>query len=188
MGKEDADARSLLGVLVELTQEQQQAIAILLNDLKTQIEQIKAAASDARGAAAKVEKSAQAVDAAATRATPALQAAVGVAVVQAVKSSLEGAAETAARALDTASQPVIDRLSGVVEAAGNAERQLRGAAAWFSWRWMALATGTTTGVLLVLWAAVSSYAGWQRHEIEALIGQRQTLTAEVVQLQANAQE
>ena len=112
MGKEEPDARSLLGVLVNLTEEQQKDIAILLNDLKTQIGHIKTAASDARGAAVKVEKSAQAVDAATTRATPALQAAVGVAVVQAVKASLEGAAETAARALAPAHGAMVSSIVG----------------------------------------------------------------------------
>ena len=182
------DPKEMLGVLLHTTDEQQKAIAELLSRLKDEIVQLKKAAKEAQQGATKVEESARAVDSAISGALPALQQAAGDGARVAVVGSMEGAAQAAATALDKASQPVLDQLKGVVEAASQAKGQLRRAAAWFSWQWMVLAAGTTGAAMLVLWTMASVYVRWQRNDIEALAAQRQELRAEVLQLQATADE
>src|SRR5690349_1196996 len=132
MVNEERDPQAMLGVLLLQTEEQQQTIARLLGDLKTQLGELRTVAGEARKAAARMQTAAQGVDAAAVEAMPVILAAVDVAVARTVKGCLEGAAATAAKALDDASGPVLDRLAIVAVAAGNTERQLRSAAAWLS--------------------------------------------------------
>jgi len=95
--------------------------------------------------------------------------------------------ETAVAALETASRPLLDRLSGVVRAADEAEHRLWSAVAAFGWRWVALTGGTAAGgiaaVLLAGWLVV----WWQRHEVEQLAMQRQALAARVAQWQVQAE-
>jgi hypothetical protein len=106
-----------------------------------------------------------------------IQKAASDAVSASVKESLAGASETAAKALGEAARPVIDRLSGVVRAAGS----LRSAGQWFAWKWVAVAAGGLIGVCLVAYVALA----WQLREVESLSARKAALTADVAQLQAN---
>ena len=110
-----------------------------------------------------------------------IQKATSDAVSTAVRQSLDGASETAVTALSEAARPVIDRLSGVVRAAGDAEGSLRSAGQWFAWKWVAVAAGGLVGVCLVAYVALA----WQLHEVGSLSKRKAALTADVAQLQAN---
>jgi hypothetical protein len=119
--------------------------------------------------------------AALARVAQGIQKDIDDAVSAAVKESLAGASETAVTALSEAAKPVIDRLSGVVRAAGDAEGSLRSAGQWFAWKWVAVAGGGLAGVCLVAYASL----WWQLHEVESLSARKAALTADVAQLQAN---
>jgi hypothetical protein len=182
------DPKDMLGVLLNMTDSQQKAIAGLLGELKGEVSKLKKAAEAVQQGAVQVKGSAQAVDGAVRDVLPALTQAAGTGASMGVVGSMEMTAKAAADALEKANGPVLDRLTGVVEAAGQAEGTLRQAAAWFSWKFMVLATGTTAAGMLALWALASVYVQWQRSDIEALAARRQVLTAEVAQLQANAED
>ena len=92
-----------------------------------------------------------------------------------VRQSLAGASQTATTALETATAPLLNRLTGVTTAAAQAEDTLRDAAAWFAWKWMALAAGGLAGVCLVAYGSL----WWQIHQIESLSEQKAELEANV---------
>ena len=96
-----------------------------------------------------------------------------------VRQSLAGASQTAATALETATAPILNRLTGVTNAAAQAEDTLRDAAAWFAWKWVAVAAGGLAGVCLVAYASL----GWQMHQIESLSEQKAELEANVALLE-----
>ncbi len=58
-------------------------------------------------------------------------------------------------------------LAGVTRTAAEAERRLKGAVAWFSWRWAALAAAATGGLLLATFAAVQ----WEINDLQYLRGE-----------------
>jgi hypothetical protein len=64
-----------------------------------------------------------------------------------------------------------------------AEGKLSRSTASFGWKWAILAGGATAGgivsVLLVAWLSI----WWQRDQVESLVDQRQTLMAEISQMQ-----
>ncbi len=102
-------------------------------------------------------------------------------VKNAVSTSLAGAANVAAAALGDAARPVIDNLSGVVQAAAKAEASIERAGAWFAWKWVAVAVGGLVGVCLVAYASLA----WQMHQVSSLRKEKAALQADVAALQAN---
>jgi hypothetical protein len=182
------DPKEMLGVLLHMVETQQKAIDGLIGDLKGEVAVLKTAAGAVQNGAKKVTTSAQAVDSAVGRVLPALQIAAAEGAKTGVAESMKGAAETAITAVDKASQPMLEQLTGVVQAASAVEGKLRKAAAWFPWQWMVWAAATTGAAMLVLWTLASVYVWWQRSDIEALAAERQALRAEVLQLQTNAEE
>lgn len=171
------DAQQMLGVLLNTTEQQSQTTDKLLAALAAQIVALNASSKSTQQAAA-------AVDQAARNIAPTVQQAAGGAIDKAVRDSLAGAAETAAAALGEATKPILGKLAGVIQAAGNAEDKLNDAGAWFAWKWVAVAAGGLVGVCLVAYAALA----WQLHQVNALGEEKAALQAEVVQLQANAND
>ena len=106
------------------------------------------------------------------------------AVSAAVRQSLAGASETAAKALGDAATPVIGKLSGVVQAASDAEDSMRKAGQWFAWKWVAVATGGLAGVCLVAYVALA----WQLHEVGSLSDEKARLAAAIVRERATVAE
>ncbi len=109
-----------------------------------------------------------------------IQKATGDAVSAAVRQSLAGASETAAKALGDAATPVIGKLSGVVQAASDAEDSMRKAGQWFAWKWVAVAGGGLAGVCLVAYVALA----WQLHEVGSLSDEKARLAAAIVRERA----
>ncbi len=109
-----------------------------------------------------------------------IQKATGDAVSAAVGQSLAGASETAAKALGDAATPVIGKLSGVVQAASDAEDSMRKAGQWFAWKWVAVAGGGLAGVCLVAYVALA----WQLHEVGSLSDEKARLAAAIVRERA----
>ena len=175
------DAQQQLFGLMAVAEEHQKAVTAALDGLaaeraalaKERVAVAQAAASVA-GVAGEVRK-------AASEAVPAIQKAAGDAVGASVRQSLAGASETAANALSAAARPVIGNLSGVVQAAGEAERSLKNAGQWFAWKWVAVAAGGLAGVCLVAYAALA----WQLHQVGSLNDEKAALQADVAELQAN---
>jgi len=110
------------------------------------------------------------------------------AVRAAVADSLAGAATEGAAAVQAATGPLLARLAGVSEQAGQANAALRGVVAWASWRllgWMAAAVA-----LLVLggWLASALVLWWDGGAIQAAQAEKARLQAEVAEMQANRDE
>lgn len=164
--------------LMAVAEEQQKAVNAALDGLAAERAALAKAAAALAGVAGEVRK-------AAAEAIPAIEDAANEAVGASVRRSLAGASDAAAKALGEASRPIVERLSGVVQAAGEAEGKLSGAVAAFGWRWAMLAGGAAAGgivaVLLAAWLAI----WWQRHQVESLSEQKAALLGEVAQLQAN---
>ena len=113
-----------------------------------------------------------------------IQKATSDAVRAAVEQSLAGASETAAEALGDAAKPVIGKLTGVVQAASDAEDSMRKAGQWFAWKWVAVATGGLAGVCLVAYVALA----WQLHEVGSLRAENARLVAAIVRERATVAE
>ena len=113
-----------------------------------------------------------------------IQKAASEAVSAAVRQSLAGASETAAKALGDAATPVIGKLSGVVQAASDAEDSMRKAGQWFAWKWVAVAGGGLAGVCLVAYVAMA----WQLHEVGSLSDEKAKLAAAIVRERATVAE
>ena len=168
------DAQQQIFGLMAVAEEHQKAVQAAIDGL---------AAERAALARERAALSAAAHDArkAAADAVPAIQKAAETAVSEAVTQSLSESSEEAAKALGEAARPVLDSLSDVVRAAGDAEGSLRNAGRWFAWKWVAVAAGGLMGVCLVAYAAL----WWQWHEVESLGKRKAALAVDVAQLQAN---
>ena len=160
------DAQQQLFGMMTIAEEQQKAVKAAIDALAAE-----------RAAVAKERASMAQVLTAVNNAAQGVRRAAGEAVASSVAESMSGASRAAAEALGEAAKPVIDRLSGVVKAASNAEGKLNDAVAAFGWKWAMVAGGAAAGgiltVLVVAWISV----GWQRHQVE-------TLSAEVTELKA----
>ena len=180
------DTQQQLFGLMTVAEEQQKAVQTALNGLSAERVALAKERAALSHVAANMGEVADGVRRAAAAAIPAIQKTAGEAVGVAVRNSLAGASEAAVQALGEAAKPVIGRLSGVVQAATEAEDQLNGAVAAFGWKWALVAGGAAGGgiaaVLLAGWMSV----WWQRYQVEQLTAQRQVLTTEIVQLQATA--
>ena len=114
---------------------------------------------------------------------PTLQKAVREAIRASMRETLTDASNVAAKALETASEPILGRLAGVTQAASAAEASLKRAGQWFAWKWVALAAGGLGGVLLVAFLALKAI---ERSHWNALATQQQSLLQDIAQLQETA--
>jgi len=76
--------------------------------------------------------------------------------------------QSSAAALETATAPILNRLAGAATAAAQAEDKLRGAVAWFNWRWAAIAGASAGGLLLATWLTIAAIVGFYRGQLEDL--------------------
>ena len=143
--------------------------------LTEQANALKASTANLKTVGASLREEAQQV-------TPALQKAVREAVAASMRETLAQASNVAAKALETASEPILGKLSGVTDAARTAEASLKNAGQWFAWKWVALAAGGLGGVLLIAFLALKAIEGSQRN---ALTTQQQTLLQDIAQRQAD---
>lgn len=175
-------AQQMLGVLLNVTEQQSQATEKLLLELKGQIAALGVAAKVTQHAAASVGESAASVEQAAKNAGPALHKAAGDAVGLAVKNALAGASGTAVAAMEDASRPILVKLSNVAAAVGDAEERLNGVTASFGWKWAVIAGGTLICTLGVFMAFAWAMVGWHRYEVERLNEQKIQLLGAVADL------
>lgn len=94
----------------------------------------------------------------------------------------------AAQAVKEAARPLIGELSGVVQAASQAEDKLSGAVKAFGWRWALLAGCLGGGAIVALLVSAWLVVWWQRHQVEYLAEQKAALLQEVGALRANAED
>ena len=170
--------------LMTVAEEQQQAVQVALDGLSVERAAIAKERAALSQAADNMGAAAEGVRRAAAAAIPAIQKTAGEAVNVAVRNSMAVVSEAAVQALDEATKPVLGRLSGVVQAATEAEGTINDAVAAFGWKWALVAGGAAGGgivaVLFVGWMSV----WWQRDQVEQLTDQRQALTTDIAQLQA----
>lgn len=137
---------------------------------------LKAAAANLKTAGADICQEAQ-------NATPALQDATRKAVEASMAQILTQVSTRAAKALETASEPILRRLAGAIQAAGTAEASIKRAGRWFAWKWVALAAGGTAGMLLAAYFALTVLD--DSHQAD-LIGQHQALAQDIARLRETA--
>ena len=169
----DEKEQKLFG-LMAVAQDQQKAVQTALEGLATERAALVQATASVAGVADEVRK-------ATAEAVPAMERAAEKAVSASVEQSLAGASEAAADALAEAAKPVMGSLSGVVQAAYDAEGSMRRAGAWFAWKWVAVAAGGMVGACLLAYMSLA----WQLHQVRSLGNEKTALAADVVQLQAN---
>lgn len=175
------DAQQQLFGLMAVAEEHQKAVKAALDGLTAERAALAKERAAVAQAAASVAGVADEVRMAAADAIPAIKRAAGEAVEVSVRQSLAGASDAAAKALGEAAKPVIDSLSGVVQAAIDAESSMRNAGRWFAWKWVAVAAGGLVGVCLVAYASLE----WQRYQLEQLTEQKAVLQADIEQMQVN---
>ena len=158
------DAQQQLFGLMAVAEEHQKAVKAAIDGLTAERAALAKERAAVAQAAASVAGIAGEVRKAAADAVPAMQKAAGEAVGASVRQSLAGASDAAAKALGEAAKPVIGSLSGVVQAASDAEGSMRNAGAWFAWKWVAVAAGGLVGVCLVAYASLA----WQLHQVSSL--------------------
>ena len=166
--------KQLLGALLDMTAEQQQATAVALSKLERQAQALDAVIQRAHRAAGEMEQAAH-------RAMPTLQQAVKAGVDQSLARNLSDAAHAATKALETASRPLLGKVTQVTQAAEKLEERLNGILRTLGWKWAMVAGGCTVAGIVALsvlgWGAI----WWQRNEIARL-------NEDIVQLKQQAAE
>lgn len=184
------EPQQMLGVLLNMTEQQSQTTEKLLGELKGQIAALALATKVTQNAASSIGQSAASVEQAARNAAPKLQKAAEEAVSEAVgiavRRALAEASGTTVAAMEEASKPMLNKLSSMAATVNDAEEQLNEATASFGWKWAVIAGGTLAGTLaifiLVAWMAI-----WlQRFHITELSEQKVQLQGEIAQLQEQA--
>jgi hypothetical protein len=165
------DAQQQLFGLMAVAEEQQKAVNAAIDGLTAE----RAELAKERAAVAQAAASVAGV---AVEIRKAVADAVGVSV----KQSLAGASDAAAMALSEAVKPVIGSLSGVVQAASDAEGSLKKAGSWFAWKWVVVACGGLVGVCLVAYTSLA----WQLNQVSSLREEKAALLSEIAQLQTQA--
>ena len=132
------DAQQQLFGLMAVAEEHQKAVKTAIDGLSAERAALAQERAAVAQAAASVAGVAGEVRKAAADAVSAMQRAAGEAAGASVRQSLAGASEAAVKALGEAAKPVIGSLSGVVQAASDAEGSMRNAGAWFAWKWVAV--------------------------------------------------
>jgi hypothetical protein len=159
------DAEKKLYLLMEIAEQQQQAVKAAL------------AALEARQTTL-VKTSAQLQTVMQTM-LPAAEAAARKGATEAVKAALENASKTATDAVAKSCQPLLAGLAGVTGQASAAEDKLKGAVEWFGWRWAALAASTACGAILALLLSAWGMVWWQRAQLAEVKAERAKLGDEV---------
>lgn len=166
--------KQLLGALLDLTAEQQQAAAAVLTKLERQTQAFDAVIQKAQRAAGEMEQTAR-------KAAPTLQQVVREGVDQFLSNHLGDASRTATKALETASRPLLEKMTRVTQAAEKLDERLSGILKKLGWKWAMVAGGCTVAGILALsllgWGAI----WWQRNEIARL-------NADIAQLQRQVAE
>jgi hypothetical protein len=121
-----------------------------------------------------------------SNAMPAIKRATQEAASSGVQSSLLGASEAAAEALKDTAKPLVKQMQGVVQAAGVAEKQLSSVTANFSRSFAIVAGAIAAGTIGAVLLASSWLVEKQRVEVDALVKEKATLSAEIDELKANA--
>lgn len=108
---------------------------------------------------------------------------MGQTVMQSVKQSMSGVADTVSNEMLKAIKPSVDTLKNSVGSAHDASNRLsasmsRVQSAW-TWRILMLAVG----VLLIVGLAIYGLLWWERSQIEDLKATRQTLQADINRMQ-----
>lgn len=166
--------KQLLGVLLDLTAEQQQTAAAVLSKLERQAQALDAVIQKAHRAAGEMEQAAR-------KAAPTLQQVVKEGVDQSLAKNLGDATHVATKALETASRPLLGKVERVTQAAEKFDERLSGILRKLGWKWAMVAGGCTVAGIVALsvlgWGAI----WWQRNEIGRL-------NADIAQLQQQAAE
>ena len=110
------------------------------------------------------------------------------AVRSAVADSLAGAATEGVAAVQAATAPLLSRLAGMTEQAGQADAALRDLVSWASWRLLAWMMGAVALLVLGGWLATTLVLWWDTGAIAAARVQKAQLAAEMVEMQANREE
>jgi len=167
------DPQQLLATLIQLSDEQQQRIAGLLNRLEQQTRTLTTASQRAAQAANALDHNGQ-------KTALHLQTAVQQSVETTLHDTLTTLSQRAEGAFQDAGRPLLHTLTRVTKAAEETEERLQHAVQTFRWQWSAIAGGTAlTAVMVVIlgvWLAVSTLVSWRSAELERLdaeIAQRQ---------------
>lgn len=151
------DQQDMLGVLLSMTEQQQKAIAEAVEELKKQTASLNGVAPD-------------------------LQKAVQTAIAAALARSMGDVAQGAQTAVKASVDPVLQSLSGVVEAANQAEAKLNRAVAAFGRRWLMLAGVSSASACFALLLTVYAAVWWERSELESLKAEKATLQENIARL------
>jgi len=130
-------------VLLGMTEQQQKTITAAVEELKKQTASLNGIA-------------------------PELQKAVQAAIVAALARSMSDVAHGAQTAVKASVDPVLQSLSGVVEATNQAEAKLNRAVAAFGRLWLMLAGISAASAFFALLMAVHAAVWWERSELESL--------------------
>jgi hypothetical protein len=144
-------------VLLGMTEQQQKTITAAVEELKKQTASLNGIA-------------------------PALQKSVQAAITEALARSLGDVAEGANTAVTASIDPVLKGLSGIVDAANQAEAKLNQAVAAFGRRWLILASVSAATVFFALLLTVYAAVWWERSELESLKAEKATLQENIARL------
>lgn len=153
--------KQLLGALLDITAEQQQAAAAVLSKLERQAQALDTVIQKAQRAAGEIEQVAR-------KAAPTLQQVVREGVDQSLLSHLGDASRTATKALETASRPLLEKVTRVTQAAEKLEGRLNGILQKLGWKWVMTAGGCTAIGIVALSLLGWGSIWWQRNEITRL--------------------
>jgi len=172
------DQQQLLATLIQLSDEQQQRIAELLNRLEGQTRTLTTASQRAAQAANALDHSGQ-------KTALHLQAAVRDSVEITLHDTLTTLSQRAEGAFQDAGRPLLHTLASITQAANAIEHRLQRAVKTFRWKWSLIAGGTALAAVLILifgaWLAASTLVSWRSAELEQL-------NAEIAQRQARLEE
>ena len=159
------DPQQLLATLIQLSDEQQQRIAELLNRLEQQTRTLTIASQRATQAANALDHNGQ-------KTALHLHAAVQQSVETTLHDTLTTLSQRAEGSFQEAGRPLLHTLAGVTKAAEAIEHRLQRAVKTFQWKWGAIAGGAALAAVMVVilgvWLAVSTLVSWRSAELEQL--------------------
>jgi len=159
------DPQQLLATLIQLSDEQQQRIAELLNRLEGQTRTLTTASQRAAQAANALDHNGQ-------KTAIHLQTAVQQSVETTLHDTLTTLSQRAEGAFQEAGRPLLHTLARVTKSAEEIESRLQRAVKSFRWQWGAIAGGAVLAavvvVILGVWLAVSTLVSWRSAELEQL--------------------
>ncbi|OOV89116.1 hypothetical protein [Pseudomonas sp. MF4836] len=157
--------------LIDAAQEQQRVVAAMVAALEIQQGELARTVAKANGAVTDMGN-------AGVAAARLIEAAADAATSRGVTTALEGVSATAVQSLSKAAKPIWQRFDQVAGDAEAAERVLRGAMAWFTWRWAAVCAVIAGATLLTMWMlAMFLMPSWS--EIQALRSERAELQTNI---------